>query len=155
MAFALLIIGVILVAAGVRNTQTQLFTLLQGDFTGDSNFIFWFVAILIIGAVGYVKALKPISTGFLVLLIMVLFLTKGNPGSSSGGFFAKFLQGIGSTQSATAATNTPTSGASPLPLTNLAPLQGVENIGIVNQQLSNGLSQMEQNLLQQFSEPIQ
>lgn len=110
MPFALLIIGVVLITAGVRNSQDDLFKLVKGDFTGDSNFFFWFVSILFIGAIGYVKALKPISTAFLVLVLLVLFLTKGNPSSSSGGFFAKFTQALGSTVTNTNPSNASVSG---------------------------------------------
>jgi hypothetical protein len=99
MPFALLIVGVFLVVAGVRNTagpvsqQGTLFNLIHGDFTGQDNFIYWFLAIVIVGMLGYVPKLKPISTGLLVLIIVVLFLRKG-------GFFQQFTSAIsGSTGS--------------------------------------------------------
>lgn len=98
MPFALLIIGIVLLVAGVRGTQSTLFSLVQGDFTGDSNFFFWFVSIILIGAIGYIPKLKPVSTAFLVLVVMVLFLTKGKPGASGGGFFAQFTSALQSTQ---------------------------------------------------------
>jgi hypothetical protein len=101
MPFALLIIGVFLLIAGVRNTQDTLFTLVRGDFTGNNNFVFWIVSILIIGAVGYIPKLKPISTGFLVLVIMVLFLKRGNPQGIGGGIFAQFTTALNSTKTAT------------------------------------------------------
>lgn len=85
MPFALIIIGVVLLAASVQNTQSQLFTLVKNDFTGSNNYLYWMVSILIIGAVGYIPTLKPISRMFLVLLIVVLFL-------SNGGIFQKFNQ---------------------------------------------------------------
>lgn len=91
MPFALAIIGIALLVAGVRNKQDVLFALLKGDFTGENNFIFWAVSILIIGAIGYIPKLKPISTAFLALLIVVLFLKKGT------GFFARLGQAVGST----------------------------------------------------------
>lgn len=77
MPFALLIVGIVLVVAAVRNTQSQLYGLVKGDFTGPNNYLYWLVSILIIGAVGYVPTLKPISRMFLVLLIVVLFLSHG------------------------------------------------------------------------------
>ncbi len=83
MPFALLIIGATLIVAGVRNQQDKLFTLVKNDFAGPNNFIFWIVSILAIGAVGYIPKLKPISTAFLGLVIVVLFLRKGT------GFFAQ------------------------------------------------------------------
>jgi hypothetical protein len=102
MPFVLIIAGVVLLIAAVRGDacgQVQchelLFALLARDFTGPNNFIYWFLAILIIGAVGYVPKLKPLSDGFLVLVILVLFLTKGK------GFFDMFTSQIQQTQSAT------------------------------------------------------
>jgi hypothetical protein len=98
MAFSLIIIGAVLLIAGIRNTvdgDGGLFTLLQGDFTGPNNFIFWLAAVLIIGAIGYIPKLQPISTGMLVLILIVLFLSKG-----STDFFQKLVSGLGSTSSA-------------------------------------------------------
>lgn len=94
MPFALLIIGLWLLIAGVRNTQDTLFLLIKGDFTGSDNFIFWFLAILIVGAIGYIPKLKPISVGFLVLILVVLFLKKGSSSGVGGGFFQQFFTGI-------------------------------------------------------------
>jgi hypothetical protein len=113
MPFALLIIGTVLVVAAVKNTQSDLVGLLKKDLSGPNNFIYWIVAILIIGAIGYIPKLKGLSTGFLGLVLLVLFLAKGDPSKASGGFFEKFTQGIGSatataaaTPAAVAATNT-------------------------------------------------
>jgi hypothetical protein len=86
MPFALIIVGIVLVTAGVRNTTSDLFTLVKGDFStanGQESFLSWLVAILIVGSLGYIEELKPLSRAFLVLLIVVLFL-------SNGGFFDKF-----------------------------------------------------------------
>lgn len=82
MPFAFLIIGSAFLIAGVRGTDDQLLTLMKGDFTGSPNFISWMFAILIVGAAGYIETLKPISRAFLVLIVIVLFL-------SNGGFFQK------------------------------------------------------------------
>jgi hypothetical protein len=90
MSFALLIIGAVLLTAAVRNTQDDLFHLVKGDFSGPSNFWYWLGVFIVLGAVGYIRPLKPISDTFLVLLIVVIFLSKG-------GFFAKFSAGIAST----------------------------------------------------------
>lgn len=87
MPFALLTIGIVLITAGVRGTQGDLYKLVKGDFTGQGSFLHWFVAILVVGAIGYVESLRPFSRAFMVLLIVVLFL-------SNGGFFKKFNQQI-------------------------------------------------------------
>lgn len=109
MAFALLIIGITLIVAAVRNTQQELITLLVGDVTGPNNFLYWILAILLVGSIGYIDKLKPISVGLLALIILVLFITKGRPGDpGSGGFFEKFMQAIGSTQKPANGTTTGT-----------------------------------------------
>ena len=92
MPLILLFIGVALVWAGVRDTQNQLFGLIQSDVftTSDKSFWAWVLAIVIVGAVGYIPKMKPLSNSFLVLLVVVLFL-------SNGGFFAKFQEQIGIT----------------------------------------------------------
>jgi hypothetical protein len=91
MPFALILVGVVLIVAAVRNTVTNsattpgLVTLVKGDFTGNNNFTYWMVVILVLGALGYIDAIKPLSRIFMALVIVVLFL-------SNGGFFAKFSE---------------------------------------------------------------
>lgn len=87
MPFALLIVGIVLVVAAVRNSQNDLFTLLKGDFTGQNNFIYWMLAILLVGALGYIPSMTKLSRAFLVLILVVLFL-------SHKGFFTQFQQQI-------------------------------------------------------------
>lgn len=111
MPFVLILAGVVLIISAVRNTQQQLFYLLALDFTGPNNFVYWFLSILVIGAIGYVPKLKPLSDGFLILVILVLFLKKGKPGAG-GGFFEAFQRGIGSTTAATPKVSTGTGGSS-------------------------------------------
>src|SRR5579864_8413353 len=136
MAFVLIIVGIVLLITSVRNTVTTqgntpgLFTLLQGDFTGPDNFIFWLVSILVIGAVGYIPKLKPLSVGFMTLVIIVLFLKRGNPSGAGGGFFSQILAGLNTTQTATPSTgvsNVSTSilnGIPGLSTTTLSPAGG-------------------------------
>lgn len=107
MPFVLLIIGLYLLAAGVRATQDTAFALIKGDFTGTDNFIYWLGAILIIGAIGYITKLKPISTALLVLVIVVLFLKKGNASGLGGGFFTQFASALGTTGSNAASSTSP------------------------------------------------
>ncbi len=103
MPFALLLIGIWLLVAGVRNTAGPasqpgtLFALVHGDLTGPDNFAYWFIAIVLIGALGYVPKLKPLSTAFLALVVVVLFLNKGSASGIGGGFFKQFTAGIGVT----------------------------------------------------------
>lgn len=85
MPFAFLIVGLTLVVSSVRGTSGELLTLVKGDFTGSNNFIAWILAILVIGALGYIRPLQSPSRAMLVLVVLVLFL-------SNGGFFSKFQQ---------------------------------------------------------------
>lgn len=97
MAFALLTIGLVLLVSAVRNTQGDFFTLVKGDFTGPNNFVYWIAAIGVIGAVGYIPKLKPLSTAFLVLVVLVLVITRGNPNGVGGGLFEKLTAGLKTT----------------------------------------------------------
>ncbi len=95
MPFVLIIAGLVMLLTAVNGTVGQLGTLLKQDIFGTHGFMFWIVAIIIIGALGYIKAIKPLSDGFLVLILLVLFL-------NNRGVFQQFV----------AATNTISQGAS-------------------------------------------
>jgi hypothetical protein len=112
MPFAFLLIGALVLVAGVRGTGKQLITLVKGDFTGTDNFAYWMFSILVIGAFGYVPELKPISRGFMGLVILVLFLKSGNSNNTGGGFFKQFqVQAFGALpNTAVSATSTGASG---------------------------------------------
>lgn len=104
MPFAFLFVGSLLLVSGVRNTQQDLFTLLKSDLTGQGNFVYWIVSILIIGAIGYVDKLRPISHALLVLVLVVLFL-------SNQGFFSKFTGQLAQTKQSTVNGHPVVSGA--------------------------------------------
>ena len=87
MPFVLVAAGLLLVIAGARNTQGQLFTLLKGDFTGNNSFFWWALSIVGIGAVGYIKDLRVVANSFLALVLIVLIL-------ANKGVFAKFTQSL-------------------------------------------------------------
>jgi len=99
MPLALILLGILFLTAAARGNKCNgqqcadvLFQTLKSDFTGPNNFLYWGIALWIIGAAGYYKPLKPLSNAFLGLVIIVLFL-------SNRGFFQKFMDQIGSTQS--------------------------------------------------------
>lgn len=91
MPFVFLIIGIVLVIAGVRDKSADLYTLIKGDFTGANNYLYWMVSILIIGAIGYIEVLKPVSRAFMVLVIIVLFISANKQGV---GFFKQFQNAL-------------------------------------------------------------
>lgn len=88
-----------MVVSGVKGTQSQLGSQLAADFSGAGNFFYWVAAILIIGAIGYVDALRGISRMMLLLILIVMLF-------SNRGFFAQFSQQL---QSGTA--QAPSSGS--------------------------------------------
>ena len=88
MPIALLMIGCLFLIAAVRGKHTDLFDVLKDDFTGPNNFIYWGLSLFVIGAVGYYRPLKPISNAFMLLVVLVLFL-------SNKGFFNKFMEQVG------------------------------------------------------------
>jgi len=87
MPLALLVIGIIFLVAAIRGTQDDLFDILKDDFAGSNSFLIWGLAFFIIGAAGYYRPLLPLSRAFMVLIVVVLFL-------SNQGFFNKFMAQI-------------------------------------------------------------
>ena len=87
MPFVFAIAGIVLVVAGVRGTVTStnpnLVTLLKSDLTGSPNYLEWIAAIGIIGAIGYIPALRTFSRLFMGLVVIGLLL-------ANRGFFAQF-----------------------------------------------------------------
>lgn len=70
----LLIIGVLLMVVAVRGNTTYLITLLKGDVLGSNGFIMWILAVIVLVAIGYIKAAKPVTDAFLGLLILVIIV---------------------------------------------------------------------------------
>jgi hypothetical protein len=130
MPLALVIIGLLMLVVGIRGTQSQFTKLIVGDFTGNNNFIFWMLAIIIVGMIGYVEKLKSISNAFLLLIIVVIFL-------SHAGFFAQFEAAIKSTtaKSGTASGTTGTGSSG----TSAASSAGSSNTGSTSSLLNNVL----------------
>lgn len=106
MSFALIFVGLLLSVAGVRNTQGDLFALVHDDFTGKGNFIFWTAIVLIVGGIGYIPAFRPLSKGFLALIVLALILTKGNPQLPNGGLFLQLENALKATESVPASSQT-------------------------------------------------
>lgn len=69
MALIALLIGIVLIVAAVRNSQSDLFNALGTDVP---KFAVWAGAIVAIGALGYVPGLKPSSRLLLGLIILVI-----------------------------------------------------------------------------------
>jgi hypothetical protein len=95
MPIAFIISGLLLIVTGIKGNPSQLWTLVQGDFTGKNNYVYWMLAVLVLGGIGYVPELKNFSRLFLVLVILVLLL-------HNRGFFANLKEFINSSQTSTA-----------------------------------------------------
>lgn len=91
MAIALLFAGILLLVAGVRDTQGDLFAQVKKDFTGKNNFSEWVLAILLIGALGYIPKVKPFSVALLSLVMLSIFIKKGT------GFFGQLSSAVNAT----------------------------------------------------------
>lgn len=83
MPFALIAIGLLLVIAAYNNTQTVLASQLKKDFSGNTGFIYWIAAIMIVGVIGYIKPMQTVSRAMLALILVVIFLT-------NSGVFSQF-----------------------------------------------------------------
>lgn len=75
--------GIVLVFVGLNGNAALLYSLIAADFQGKNSFVYWMVAILVLGALGYIKGLESLSKLFLILVLLVLFL-------DNGGFFNQF-----------------------------------------------------------------
>lgn len=99
MPLVALVFGIIFVVGAVRDTLKDspdghkgLIHLLQGDITGPNNFLYWIAVIGILGLIGAVDDLKPLSNAFLVLFAIVILL-------GHKGFFSQLTAALGTTQS--------------------------------------------------------
>lgn len=81
MPFALTFIGLLLIITGFQNTYKQFGAMVQGDFTGENNFLYWMAAIAVIGGLGYIKGLEGFSRAFMFLILIALVAAtyKKNP----------------------------------------------------------------------------
>lgn len=77
MGYVLLLVGLVLTVAGVRDRQGQLYEQLGKDFSGPNSFVWWVVSIGAIGSLGYAPQLQGLSRAFLALVLIVLVLSNG------------------------------------------------------------------------------
>jgi hypothetical protein len=97
MPFALLMLGVLFLTVAIRNQQTAFVQLVRADFSGTGNFSYWVVAVIVLGAIGYIPKAKPVSNLLLVLILIVLVLKRGNSSGLGGGVFNQLVTALGST----------------------------------------------------------
>ena len=81
------LVGLMLLVSGIKGTTKDLVDVVKDDFTGDNNFIFWVAAMAFLVAVGQIKAIRPLTQGFLWLVIIVLIV-------QSEGLLEKFTRQV-------------------------------------------------------------
>lgn len=89
MGWPIIVIGLALLMVGIRGKVEEFHALLADDFgpNSGSNFIGWIMALLFIAAIGAYRPLRPISDGFLALIVIAILL-------SNQGFFARLEEQI-------------------------------------------------------------
>lgn len=95
MPFALTFTGLILIITGFQNTYKEFGSKVQGDFSGPGNFLYWMIALLIVGSLGYVKDLQTFSRYFMALIIIGIILAEKTGTAQGITFFSNLVSGIG------------------------------------------------------------
>lgn len=117
MALGLIFVGALLLISAVRNQQGSLFSLVKQDLTGTGSFLEWALALLLVGAVGFIPKARPLSIALLALVLLGIVLKSG------GGFFSQLssavsgASGQSATSSATATAAATASTATAVPVT--------------------------------------
>ena len=119
--FVLGFIAIAMIAIGIRGQAQAAGTLLASEFTGAGSFIQWFLAIMILGLIGYYKPAKPVADAMLGLVIVAMVLVRGNPNAPGGGFIAQLENAF---QTATPTAGTPASGSGTSGQTGASPSAG-------------------------------
>lgn len=102
MAFVLIFVGAVLFLTAIKGTTGKLGALLLQDVFG--GFVWWAAAILAIGALGYIKTVRPLSDAFLVLVVLVLLV-------ANRGFFNKLTEAIAAIKTEAGSASTSTAGS--------------------------------------------
>lgn len=74
MAWGFLFVGALFLIAAWKKKHKELFALLQDDFTGEGNFIYWILAIIFLIALGSFRPIRPITDAFLGLVVLVIII---------------------------------------------------------------------------------
>jgi len=93
MPFALTFLGLMLIITGFQDTYKQAGSLVRSDFSGPNNFLFWLVAILIVGSLGYIKGLETFSKTFMALLLIGIVVTQYKNNNNIFNVVANLLSG--------------------------------------------------------------
>lgn len=92
MPYFLTLVGLIMVVTAAKGSHAALGQQLSKDFTGPGNFIYWFIAIGVIGAISKIPGGEKVAKPFLFLLLGAMILAQQR--GTSGGFFVKFMNDV-------------------------------------------------------------
>lgn len=81
MPIVLLIVGAVFLISAIRGTHKELGTLALSQFSGAQSFMPIMFAVILIGMIGTIEALKPLARAFLVLFLITLFLLQSRNGN--------------------------------------------------------------------------
>lgn len=123
MPFVFIVVGIGLVVVAIRGTQKEAFSLLQSEFSGPNSFIKWALALFILGGLGYVPVIRPITRALLLLVLLVIFLKNGK------GLFAQFNSQIANPSASGGATADNTGVGSMGALAGLSPISPIAAAG--------------------------
>lgn len=76
-----------MIVTGVKGTYAQFGQQVVSDFTGSQPFTYWVFAIVGIGVLGYIDALRTVSRLFLALILVSMVL-------ANRGFFAQLTDAL-------------------------------------------------------------
>jgi hypothetical protein len=77
MIFGIIIVGAVLIATALKNTQHELGQQLGMDLLGKDGFIAWAGAVLGLGAIGYLPGMQQTSRELLLLVAVVIVVRNG------------------------------------------------------------------------------
>src|SRR5271165_5753740 len=104
MPFVLITAGVVLFLTAINGTYSAFFSQLYQDLFGggssNAGFVYWALALVIVGLIGYIPEAKKPADFFMLLIILGMIL-------ANGGFFSQLQAAIQAG---------PTAPASPNPL---------------------------------------
>lgn len=86
MPFMLIVIGLVLVITSIQNTYSALGQQLQKDLVGPQGFIVWALALIAVGALGYVNGWEKFSRWFLALILIAIVLAQSKRAGGAGLF---------------------------------------------------------------------
>lgn len=78
MALAILFIGILLVASGIKGTEHELGAQLADDLTGTDGFLIWLGAIVLLGLISKIPGFETPSKYFLALVLVAVLLNNSS-----------------------------------------------------------------------------